>query len=78
MNEKMDKKPYRSCYYLESAVVFFPEEITFCCDRQSPESMTPIGTVEETVEAFLNARAYYSGESGRLSTVCGMSVIPGI
>lgn len=54
----MDKKPYRSCYYLESAVVFFPEEITFCCDRQSPESMTPIGTVEETVEAFLKMREH--------------------
>ena len=56
MSAEVAKRPYRSCYYLESGISFLPHKIGFCCDRPSPASLPPFEDAGETVDAFLTMR----------------------
>lgn len=50
------KKPYRSCYYLESGISFLGGGIGFCCDRTSPAYVQPMADAGKTVDTFLETR----------------------
>lgn len=56
MSEKMDAKPYWSCCDLESKFTCWPDNLVFCCDRQSPGGVCPTENARETVDAFLQTR----------------------
>ena len=56
MGQEKMKKLYRSCYYLESGIAFNPEDIVFCCDRESPAMVPIVADTSKTVDAFLETR----------------------
>ena len=56
MSEEMTKKPYRSCYFLESGITFQSNAIGFCCDRVSPATILPAEDAGKTIDAFFAVR----------------------
>ena len=54
--EKIQKKSYRSCFYLESVIAFNSSNVIFCCDRVSPATVRPAEDACRTVDAFLETR----------------------
>ena len=70
MNTENIKKPYRSCYRLESGIVFTSDDIVFCCDWPSPAHIQPMADAGKTVDAFLEARDRVIRENQGMSPPC--------
>ena len=70
MSTENIRKPYRSCYYLESGITFASNEIAFCCDRPSPATVQPMADAGKTVDAFLEARDRVIRENQGITPPC--------
>ena len=70
MSAENIKKPYRSCYYMESGISFLIHGISFCCDRPAPATVQPMADASKTVDALLEARDWVIQENQKAAPPC--------